>query len=53
MAKIKVDPVKIIGIAGTVLSLVGTLASGWSNEKKMDETVTKKVNEALIKTKES
>ena len=51
MANINI--VKIIGIAGTFLSLAGTLISGWSNDKKMDETITKKVNEALAKAKES
>lgn len=43
----KFDVVKVVGVVGTVLSVVGTLASSWTNDKKMDETVAKKVEEAL------
>lgn len=43
----KPDMVKVIGIAGTVLGLVGTLASNWTNEKKMTETIKEEVKKAL------
>lgn len=39
--------VKIASIAGTVLGIAGTLISGWAGQKSMDETIAKKVNEAL------
>jgi len=47
MAKIDVN--KVLGIAGVILSLAGTIASGMANDKKLDETVAKKVGEALNK----
>lgn len=39
--------VKIASIAGTVLGVAGTLISSWAGQKAMDETVEKKVLEAL------
>lgn len=45
MAKFNV--VKVVGVVGAVLSVVGSLASNWTSDKKMDETITKKVEEAL------
>lgn len=43
----KPDMVKVISIAGTVLGLVGTLASDWTNEKKMTKTIKEEVKKAL------
>ena len=39
--------VKIASIAGTVLGIAGTLVSSWAGQKAMDETIAKKVTEAL------
>lgn len=44
----KVNVVKVVGVAGTVLGLAGTLLSSWVTQKKMDETIEKKVTEALL-----
>lgn len=41
---------KVVGIAGTVVGLAGTLMSNWAGEKKTDETIAKKVAEALAKS---
>ena len=45
----KPDVVKVVSIAGTVLGLVGTLASNWTNEKKMTKTIEEEVKKALEK----
>lgn len=39
--------VKIASFLGMGLGFVGTIISSWSNQKAMDETVAKKVAEAL------
>lgn len=39
--------VKIASIAGTVLGVAGTLISSWAGQKAMDETIAKKVTDAL------
>ena len=44
--------VKILGIAATVVGMGATLLSDWVNEKKMDEKIEEKVNEALAKKDE-
>lgn len=50
----KNDIVRILGIAGTILGMAASLLSGWANEKKMEQTVDKKVKEALAeKNKEN
>ena len=43
----QINIVKLISVAGTVLSLIGTVASGWSRDKTMEETVKKEVEKAL------
>ena len=43
----KIDVVKIVGIAGTVLGVASTFLGNWATQKTMDETVAKKVAEAL------
>lgn len=53
--KIKIDPVKGLSIAATVLGVVGTLISNkvdTMNKKSMKEEITKEVLESL-KAKES
>jgi hypothetical protein len=39
--------VKILGIAATVVGMGATLLTDWVNDKKMDEKIIKKINEAL------
>lgn len=46
---IKVNTTKLLGIAGTVLGIGATLLSSYVNEKQQEETIDKKVNEALAK----
>lgn len=43
----KNDIVRIIGVVGMILGGAASLLSGWANEKKMEQTVDKKVKEAL------
>lgn len=45
--KNKVDVVKIIGIAGTVLGMAASLLSDYSSKKNMEKIIDDKVNEAL------
>ena len=44
---------KIIGMLATVQGLGLNLAKNWIDDKKMEESVDKKVNEALAKREES
>lgn len=44
--------IKGLGIAATAVGLVASLATDWVNEKKMDEKIEEKVNEALAKREE-
>lgn len=39
--------IKIIGIAATIIGMGATLITDWVDEKKMDEKIEQKVNEAL------
>lgn len=39
--------VKILGIVATVVGMGATLLTDWVNEKKMDEKIIEKINEAL------
>lgn len=41
--------IKILGLTATVVGMGATLVSGWVADKKMDETIGKKVAEALTK----
>ena len=43
----KISVAKVIGVVGTVLGLIATLISGWSNDKAMKEAVKKEVEKAL------
>jgi hypothetical protein len=42
-----INIVKVASIAGTVLGIAGTLISGWAGQKTTQETIEKKVAEAL------
>ena len=39
--------VKVAGLVGTVLSVGATLMTNWANEKKTDQLIEKKVQEAI------
>lgn len=39
--------VKILGIVATVVGMGATLLTDWVNEKKMDEKINEKIDEAL------
>lgn len=41
--------IKLIGIGATLLGAIATLIGNWADEKKMEQTVDEKVNEALAK----
>lgn len=45
--KEKKDFIKVIGLVATVISIGANLVSEWVDEKKMDEKIEEKVNEAL------
>lgn len=40
--------IKIIGFIATVAGVGANLITDWVNEKKMDEKIEEKVNEALV-----
>ena len=44
----KMDLVKMVGLAGTVLGIASTLISGWSQQKEIERVVDEKINQALI-----
>ena len=44
--------VKGIGLAATAVGVGATLVTDWVNDKKMDQKIEDKVNEALSKKKE-
>ena len=44
--------IKVLGIAATVVGMGATLLTDWVNEKKMDEKIEEKVNEAFAKKDE-
>ena len=46
---IKINTTKFLGIIGTVLGIGGTLISSYVNEKQQEETIDRKVNEAIAK----
>ncbi len=43
----KINIVKVVNIAGTVLGIAGTLLTGWAGQKSAKETIAKQVAEAL------
>lgn len=46
--------IKIVGLLASGLSIVASLAASWASDKKMDNEITEKVNEAIAnKNKES
>lgn len=43
----KIDAAKLLGIAGTILAVAGTLLSGLSQQKGMEAAVKEEVAKAL------
>lgn len=43
---------KLLSFAGMALGFVGTLLSGWADDKEQDEIIEEKVNEALAAREE-
>lgn len=39
--------IKVIGLVATVVGLGATLITDWVNDKKMDERIEEKINDAL------
>ena len=48
---IKMDWIKVISFAGTLLGMAGTVASGYAQQKDMTRTIDQKVAEAISKVK--
>ena len=44
-----VDAIQLATLAGSVLTLAGTLLSGYASGKKLDATIDEKVAEAIAK----
>ena len=44
--------IKILSIAATTIGMGATLVTDWVNDKKTDEKIEQKVNEALAKRDE-
>ena len=44
--------IKILGIAATAIGMAATLVTDWVNDKKTDEKIEQKVNEAFAKREE-
>ena len=49
MKKMNIDFVQVASIAGSLLTVAATLLTSYANDKKMDETIEKKVSEILTK----
>lgn len=41
--------IKVIGMAATLIGIGVNLITDWADDRKMDEKIDKKVNEALAK----
>ena len=41
--------IKVLGIVASLIGVGASLVSDWVNERKMEEEIDKKVNEALAK----
>ena len=47
--KPKIDIVKVVNVAGTVLGIAGTLLTSWSSTKTMKSTIVKEVVKEVAK----
>ena len=48
----KMNPIKIAGIAASVIGTAATLVGNWAGEKQQDAKIAEKVAEAVKKAKE-
>lgn len=49
MKKMNIDMVQIAGLAGSILTVAASLITSYANDKKLDDTIDKKVAEAIAK----
>lgn len=49
----KIDTAKLIGLGGMILGGLATLISSWSQERVMEQTIEKKVEEALARREDT
>ena len=49
MKKFNLDVTQMVSLAGTILTVAATLINNNANDRKMEETIEKKVAEALAK----
>ena len=49
MKKLNIDVTQMVSLAGTILTVAATLLTNNANDRKMEETIEKKVAEALAK----
>ena len=47
----KVNMIKVAGVAATVVGTASTLIGSWANDKQQDAKIAEKVAEAIAKTK--
>lgn len=45
----KIDWIKILDIASTIMAIGGTIIAGWVNDQKIDKEISEKVSKALDK----
>lgn len=45
--------VKIIGLLATILGVGGTIVTDWVNDKKIEDKINRKVDEALAEREEN
>lgn len=43
----KTNTIKIIGVVSTIVGVAATLVGNWVNDKKMEEEIALKIDEAL------
>lgn len=45
--------IKVIGLTATAIGFIATIVNDWVNERKMEEIIDEKVNEALAEKDEN
>ena len=49
MKNFKVDTVQVVGLLGSALAVAASMLTNYSNDKKLEEFIDKKVAEAIAK----
>lgn len=49
MKNFKVDTVQVVGLLGSALAVAASMLTNYSNDKKLEEVIDKKVAEAIAK----